>query len=98
MFQVLIGISLHAVGACCASLCYVPQKKTTGWSWQTYWLAQAVVCWVLMPIIGALITIPHLFTVLSEAPTSAMLASFLLGMAYGVGGTAFGIAIRYVGF
>ncbi len=98
MFQVLIGISLHAVGACCASLCYVPQKRTTGWSWQTYWLAQAVVCWVLMPIIGALITIPHLFAVLSEAPTNAMLSSFLLGMAYGIGGTAFGIAIRYVGF
>jgi L-rhamnose-H+ transport protein len=27
-----------------------------------------------------------------------MLKSFLLGMAYGVGGTAFGIAIRYIGF
>jgi L-rhamnose-H+ transport protein len=37
-------------------------------------------------------------TVLQEAPSSAMTKSFLLGMAYGIGGTAFGIAIRYVGF
>ncbi len=27
-----------------------------------------------------------------------MLYSFLLGMAYGIGGTAFGISIRYIGF
>ena len=46
----------------------------------------------------AFVTIPQLMTVLQEAPSSAMISSFLLGMAYGVGGTAFGIAIRYVGF
>ena len=27
-----------------------------------------------------------------------MLQSFLLGAAYGIGGTAFGISIRYIGF
>ena len=27
-----------------------------------------------------------------------MVVSFLLGMAYGIGGTAFGISIRYIGF
>ncbi|MDA3613287.1 L-rhamnose/proton symporter RhaT [Polluticaenibacter yanchengensis] len=94
----LTGIGLHAIGAGCASLCYVPQKKVTGWSWQTFWLAQAAVCWLLLPILVAFITIPELMTVIREAPDAAKLNSFLLGMAYGVGGTAFGIAIRYVGF
>jgi L-rhamnose-H+ transport protein len=98
MMQVLTGISLHAIGASCAALCYTPQKKTTAWAWQTFWLAQAVVCWLLMPIIGAWFSIPHLFTVLTEAPKTAMMNSFLLGVVYGVGGTAFGIAIRYVGY
>jgi L-rhamnose-H+ transport protein len=55
-------------------------------------------CWLALPVIVALITIPQLFAVLKEAPSSAMIKSFLLGMAYGIGGTAFGIAIRYVGF
>jgi L-rhamnose-H+ transport protein len=36
--------------------------------------------------------------VLREAPRDAMLRSFLLGAAYGIGGTAFGISIRYIGF
>jgi len=93
-----LGIGFHAVGAVFAAACYTPQKKVKGWSWQTYWITQASVCWFLLPIIGAFLTIPDLMKVLHEAPTSAMRNSFLLGMAYGIGGTAFGIAIRYIGF
>ncbi|MFD2036529.1 L-rhamnose/proton symporter RhaT [Belliella marina] len=95
---VIIGVMLHAVGASFASLCYTPEKKVVGWSWQTYWLAQAFVCWLILPLLVAWFTIPQLMTVLQVAPSEAMWKSFLLGMAYGVGGTAFGLAIRYMGF
>jgi L-rhamnose-H+ transport protein len=96
--EVINGILYHAVGASSAALCYTPQKKVRGWSWQTYWLAQAFICWLVLPLVVAYLTIPQLMPVLREAPTSAMQRSFFLGMAYGIGGTAFGIAIRYVGF
>jgi L-rhamnose-H+ transport protein len=96
--EVITGILYHSVGASCASLCYTPQKKVVHWSWQTYWLAQAAVCWLVLPLVIAWITIPNLGTVLHEAPTDAMWKTFLLGAAYGIGGTAFGMAIRYVGF
>jgi len=94
----LLGVALHAIGAMFAATCYTPQKRVKGWSWQTYWLTQASVCWFLLPIIGAWLTIPDLLTVLREAPRDAMLKSFVLGIGYGVGGTAFGVAIRYIGF
>jgi len=94
----ILGTGLHAVGALSAALCYTPQKATRGWSWQTFWLAQASVCWLMLPLIGAWLTIPGLPSVLAEAPASAMRNSFLLGMLYGVGGTAFGLSIRYIGF
>jgi L-rhamnose-H+ transport protein len=96
--EIINGVLFHATGASSAALCYTPQKKVVGWSWQTYWLAQASICWLILPVVLAFITIPSLQTVLKEAPASAMLKSFLLGIAYGIGGTAFGIAIRYVGF
>jgi len=96
--EVINGVLFHAVGASSAAMCYTPQKKVVGWSWQTYWLAQAFICWLLLPVAVAFFTIPQLLIVLQEAPAAAMWRSFLLGMAYGVGGTAFGIAIRYVGF
>ncbi len=94
----LLGVLLHGVGAFFAATCYTPQKQVKRWSWQTYWLTQAAFCWFLLPIIGAMLTIPDLLNVLREAPRSAMLNSFLLGAAYGIGGTAFGISIRYIGF
>ncbi|MEI6278422.1 MAG: L-rhamnose/proton symporter RhaT [Verrucomicrobiae bacterium] len=94
----LLGAALHSIGACSSAICYTPQKRTRGWSWQTYWLAQATTCWVILPWVGAWLTIPQLMCVLSEAPTSVMVKTFLLGALYGVGGTAFGIAIRLIGF
>ncbi|HET7623752.1 MAG TPA: L-rhamnose/proton symporter RhaT [Verrucomicrobiae bacterium] len=94
----LLGVGFHSIGAIFAAACYTPEKKVKGWSWQTYWITQASVCWFLLPIIGAFLTIPDLLAVLHEAPTDAMRNSFMLGMAYGIGGTAFGIAIRYIGF
>lgn len=94
----LLGVALHAVGAIFAATCYTPQKQVKRWSWQTYWITQAAFCWFLLPILGAWLTIPNLAEVLREAPRDAMLKSFLLGVAYGVGGTAFGVAIRYIGF
>ncbi len=92
------GILLHGLGALSASLCYTPQKGVSGWSWQTYWLVQAAICWLILPFVVAYFTIPSLGKVLSAAPADAMWRSFLLGAVYGIGGTAFGIAIRYVGF
>jgi L-rhamnose-H+ transport protein len=94
----LLGVVMHAVGATFAATCYTPEKRVKGWSWQSYWLTQASFCWFLLPILGAALTIPNLDTVLREAPRDAMLGSFLLGAAYGIGGTAFGISIRYIGF
>jgi len=94
----LLGVALHAVGATFAATCYTPEKRVKGWSWQTYWLTQASFCWFLLPLLGAWLTIPDLFAVLREAPKDAMWRSFALGAAYGIGGTAFGISIRYIGF
>jgi len=94
----ILGLALHAVGALFAAFCYTPQKRVRGWSWQSYWLVQAAFCWLLLPILGAWLTIPELGAVLREAPRGPMLLSFVLGAAYGIGGTAFGISIRYIGF
>lgn len=94
----LLGVGLHAIGAGLSANCYSPQKYVKRWSWEIYWLTQAAWCWFLWPIIGALLTIPQLGQVLAEAPRDRMLLSFLMGVAYGVGGTAFNVSIRYIGF
>jgi L-rhamnose-H+ transport protein len=96
--QPLVGVSLHSVGAFLSANCYAPQKYLRRWSWETYWMTQAAWCWLLWPVIGAVLTIPHLAQVIHGAPKLPMLCCCLMGIAYGVGGTAFNISIRYIGF
>jgi L-rhamnose-H+ transport protein len=94
----LLGVGLHSAGALLSANCYAPQKGLRRWSWETFWITQAAWCWLLWPILGAMATIPNLWQVLVEAPKLPMLYSFLMSLAYGVGGTAFNISIRYIGF
>jgi len=102
MFPVIpmfsVGILFHSVGAMLSANCYTPQKYIRRWSWETFWLTQAAWCWFLWPIIGAVCTIPKIGQVVAESPKGPMLIAFLMGMAYGIGGTAFNISIRYIGF
>ena len=74
--EVINGVLYHTVGATGAALCYTPQKKVTGLAWQTYWLAQAFICWLVLPLVVAFLTIPQLPEVLSQAAASAMEKSF----------------------
>jgi L-rhamnose-H+ transport protein len=94
----LLGVGFHTIGAGLSANCYSPQKYVKRWSWEIFWLTQAAWCWFLWPIIGAWLTIPHLGQVLAQAPKDRMLFSFLMGVAYGVGGTAFNVSILCIGF
>ncbi len=93
-----LGVGFHAAGAMLSANCYAPQKYVKQWPWEIFWMAQAAWCWLLLPIVGALATIPHLGQVLAEAPKDRMALAFLMGILYGIGGTAFNVAIRYIGF
>jgi L-rhamnose-H+ transport protein len=94
----VLGTQLHALGAMCAAVFYTPHHKVRNWSWETYWLIQAFFSWCFLPVLIAFLTIPDIIAVFAAAPKDAMLKSFLLGAAYGIGGTAFGVALRYIGY
>ncbi|RPJ32476.1 MAG: rhamnose:proton symporter [Verrucomicrobiaceae bacterium] len=92
------GILLHAIGAFAAAICFTPQHKIRNWTYETFWFWMSVSSWFLLPVLGSLLFIPHLWEVLADSPREAMWMSFGYGAAYGFGGMAFGFAIRYVGY
>jgi L-rhamnose-H+ transport protein len=94
----IAGILLHAVGALAAAICFTPQHKIRGWSYESFWFWMCLSSWLLLPIIGSIIFIPNLSDVLAASPRDAMWKSFGYGAAYGLGGMAFGFAIRYIGY
>jgi len=94
----IFGALFHGIGALSSSSCYTPQKKTTLWAWEIYWIAQASFAWLILPILFAFLTIPNYTAVLAATPNDAILRTFLLGMLYGIGGLTFGLGIKHIGF
>jgi L-rhamnose-H+ transport protein len=92
------GILLHAIGALAAALCFTPQHKIRGWCYESFWFWMCLSSWLLLPVIGSALFIPNLFDVLAASPKDAMWKSFSYGLAYGLGGMAFGFSIRYIGY
>ena len=93
-----LGVALHSVGAFSSSSCYTPQKQTKLWAWEVYWLTTASFAWLILPIVGAFLTIPNYIDVLAACPKDAMIRSLVLGILYGIGGLTFGLGIRHIGF
>ena len=94
----IIGTGLHAIGGISAASCYLPNTQTKKWSWGTFWLAQALFAWVIMPLLIGWLTVPGFFQILIDAPAKPFWTAFLLGAAYGFGGMSFGKAINHIGY
>jgi len=94
----IIGTGLHAIGGISAASCYLPNTQTRKWSWGTFWLAQALFAWVIMPLVIGWLTVPGFFQILVDAPAKPFWIAFLLGAAYGFGGMSFGKAINHIGY
>ena len=94
----ILGTSIHALGGISASSCYVPFQKVKQWSWETYWLVQALFAWLIVPLVIGFLTIPELTKVIRESPSDVKWTAFLLGAAYGFGGMSFGFAIKHIGY
>lgn len=94
----ILGTGLHAIGGISASSCYLPNTRTKNWSWGTFWLAQALFAWIIMPLVVGWLTVPGFFRILAEAPAKPFWAAFLLGCVYGFGGMSFGKAINHIGY
>ena len=94
----LLGTALHAVGGGAAACCYLPYEKVKKWSYESFWIVQAMFAWLIVPIIVGVLTVPNLWDVYSQAPISAIIVPIFLGALYGFGGMAFGFAIREIGY
>lgn len=97
--MILLGLLIIAIGAFCQSSCYVPINKIKSWSWETYWIVQGLFAWIVLPLAGALLAIPHgeTLTALFAAHTGSALRTVFFGVLWGIGGLTFGLSMRYLG-
>src|ERR1700744_6358854 len=95
--NLIIGLSMLILGGISAGSSYVPLKGIKGWAWERLWAVQGIVAWLLLPLLLALLATPHHFTVLHHIPFSTLAITYAFGFLWGLGGLAWGMAVRYIG-
>ena len=95
--NVLIGLTMLILGGISAGSSYVPMKGIRGWAWESLWAVQGIVAWLLLPLLLALLATPHLFSLLGRIPLSTLVPTYIFGFLWGLGGLAWGMAVRYIG-
>ena len=71
-----LGVLFHWLGGLASGSFYVPYKGVKYWAWETYWLAGGFFSWIIAPWILAVLLTNDLFTVLRQAPGSALFWAF----------------------
>lgn len=97
--DIVFGLLIIAIGAFCQSSSYVPINKVKDWSWESFWLTQAIFAYVLFPLLGAVLTAPSgqsVFALYAAHPHESLAAIFF-GALWGIGGLTFGLSMRYLG-
>ena len=96
----IIGLIIIAIGAMCQSSSYVPINRIKEWSWESYWVAQGVFAWLLLPLLGASLAVPageSLLGLFASVPSFNLWMTVFFGVLWGIGGLTFGLSMRYLG-
>ena len=92
-----LGILFHAIGGLAAGSFYAPFHQIKGWSWETCWLVMNLLAYLIMPWAVALLVVPQTIDVLRYSPPNTLLAVYVCGLLWGIGGLTFGLTLRYLG-
>ena len=75
----------------------LPMKFMRRWAWQTSWSVWTVFALVVLPLLSAEISVPHLWRLYGLAGIRILLPVMMFGLCWGVAQVLFGIAIDRVG-
>ena len=75
----------------------IPMKHVRKWAWENTWLAWTIFALVVLPLVTALVSIPHLSMVYSSAPLDVIFEVAGFGAGWGVAQVFFGIAVDMIG-
>ena len=93
----ILGVVFHWLGGLSSGSCYLPFRGIKRWAWETYWLLQGIVSWIVAPILVAFLLVPGLVTILQQAPPRSRALAYFWGFMWGFGGLTFGLSVRYLG-
>lgn len=93
----LLGVVFHWLGGLSSGSCYLPFRSIRRWAWETYWLLQGVVSWIVCPLLFAYLFVPNLREIIHQSPVDSVRMAYFWGVLWGTGGLTFGLSVRYLG-
>lgn len=95
--QLLLGVIFHFIGGFASGSFYIPFKKVSGWSWESYWIVGGVFSWLIVPPLAAWLTLPRFSEIISTTSPQVILWTIAFGVLWGMGGLTYGLGVRYLG-
>ena len=92
-----LGVFYHWLGGLSSGSCYLPFRGIKHWAYETYWLLQGFVSWIIAPIAIGSLLVPNLMSILHQAPMRSIELAYFWGFMWGIGGLTFGLSVRYLG-
>ncbi|MDD2462355.1 MAG: rhamnose/proton symporter RhaT [Lentisphaerae bacterium] len=92
-----VGMLIFTCGGLAGAVFALPFKRVKAWAYESYWLFYAIFGLVLFPWVLAVLTVPNLKDVLTQAPAGVLARCFGFGALWGLGGLTWGLMIRYLG-
>jgi L-rhamnose-H+ transport protein len=93
----IFGVLFHFIGGFASGSFYIPYKKVSGWSWESYWITGGIFSWLIVPPIAAYLTIPDFASIISGSSGTMLFWTYLMGLLWGIGGLTYGLGVRYLG-
>jgi L-rhamnose-H+ transport protein len=75
----------------------LPFRSIRRWAWESYWLLQGLVSWIVCPALFAHLFVPNLREIIHQSPTDSVRMAYFWGVLWGTGGLTFGLSVRYLG-
>lgn len=75
----------------------VPMKLSRAWKWENTWFVYATLALIVIPILLAARSVPHLFRFYASVPARDLLLPALFGFGWGIAQVTFGLSIARVG-
>lgn len=100
MNQIILGVFFLVLAGIAAGGFYMPYNGVKKWSWEVYWITGGIMSWIIAPWAMAFILTKdpvHAIAATWQVDRGAVIAAYLFGMMWGVGGLSYGLAIRYLG-
>ena len=94
---VLLGVVFHFIGGFASGSFYMAFKEVRRWAWESYWVVGGLFSWLIVPPLAAALTLPGFGEIIGNTDSSVLIATYVIGVLWGIGGLSYGLGIRYLG-